>query len=112
VPQDRAVSVLEQKIRELAVGGHRVVVISEDLSVKEKVMNWALPNTDFLTPEESKGLEVDHAILFQPNRWFRDVGRIKNLMYVVCTRATKSVTVLQHEPERFGIYSPQMDFAD
>jgi DNA helicase IV len=112
VPQDRAVSVLEQKIRELAVGGQRVVVISEDLSVKEKVMGWALPNTDFLTPEESKGLEVDHAILFQPNRWFRDVGRIRNLMYVVCTRATKSVTVLQHEPERFGIYSPQVDFAD
>lgn len=112
VPQDRALETLERQIRELAVDGQRVVVISQDANIREAFESWALPNTDLLTPEESKGLEVDHSILYQPNRWFRDVGRIKNLMYVALTRATKSVTILQHEPDRFGILAPQLSELD
>jgi DNA helicase IV len=102
-------SVLDQKLRDLSTDGARVVVISDDIRTKQYVEDMGIPNTVVLDPEESKGLEVDHAIVVSPNRWFSDSARLNRLMYVVLTRATKSVSIIQHEPDRFGILLPSYD---
>jgi len=59
-----------------------------------------------LTPEESKGLEVDHALILKPNSWYRPTGRLRNLMYVTLTRATKSVTILDSGGAQSQIIDP------
>ena len=104
--QPDALVVLKEEIKRRAIESHRVVVISTDKSLAPQVLEWNISNVQVLTPEDSKGLEVDHTILFQPSRWYKDVGRIRNLMYVVLTRATKSVTIIQHDPDNYGIYEP------
>jgi hypothetical protein len=109
VPLADTMSVLDQKLRDLSTDGARVVVISDDIRTKQYVEDMGIPNTVVLDPEESKGLEVDHAIVVSPNRWFSDSARLNRLMYVVLTRATKSVSIIQHEPDRFGILLPSYD---
>jgi hypothetical protein len=89
-----------------ALNGARVAVITGDEKVRAHVAGLSHENVTVLSPEESKGLEVDHSILVQPHRWFKPSERIRNLMYVVLTRATKSVTILQHEPEKYEIKIP------
>jgi DNA helicase IV len=105
-------STVQDKVRNLTADGARVVIISDDIRIREAVNNLGLSNTVVLAPEESKGLEVDHAIVVSPNRWFNDSVRLNRLMYVVLTRATKSVTIIQHEPDRFGILLPNYDSVD
>jgi DNA helicase IV len=95
-------SVIEAKL----LNGARIAVITEDNKVRLHVDELALENVTVLGPEESKGLEVDHTIIVQPSRWFTESERIRNLMYVVLTRSTKSVTILQHDPSRFKIILP------
>lgn len=109
VPLADTMLVLDQKLRDLSTDGARVVVISDDIRTKQYVEDMGIPNTVVLDPEESKGLEVDHAIVVSPNRWFSDSARLNRLMYVVLTRATKSVSIIQHEPDRFGILLPSYD---
>jgi DNA helicase IV len=109
VPLVDTMSVLDKKLRDLSTDGARVVVISDDSRTKQFVEDLGIPNTVVLDPEESKGLEVDHAIVVSPNRWFSDSARLNRLMYVVLTRATKSVSIIQHEPDRFGILLPSYD---
>jgi DNA helicase IV len=86
--------------------GARVAVVTQDKFVIKKIEELNLLNVIILSPEESKGLEVDHLILFQPSQWFSGTGRSKNLMYVVLTRATKSVTILQKNPTAYNIHIP------
>lgn len=109
VPLVETVPVLEKKLRSLSSEGARVVVVSDDIRIKQFVDQMALANTVVLEPEDSKGLEVDHALVVSPNRWFSDSARLNRLMYVVLTRATRSVSIIQHEPDRFGILLPSYE---
>jgi DNA helicase IV len=74
--------------------GERVAVIASEVNLGQFKELLQLENVTILTPEDSKGLEVDHTIVFKPGTWYRPTGRLRNLMYVVLTRATKSVTIL------------------
>jgi DNA helicase IV len=74
--------------------GERVAVIASEVNLGQFKELRQLENVTILTPEDSKGLEVDHTIVFKPGTWYRPTGRLRNLMYVVLTRATKSVTIL------------------
>jgi hypothetical protein len=98
--------VLNSTVAEKIKDGARVAIITDDTRVRAHVEALDHQNVTVLGPEESKGLEVDHSILVQPHRWFKPSERIRNLMYVVLTRATKSVTILQHEPEKYEIKIP------
>jgi DNA helicase IV len=51
----------------------------------------------FASPSESKGLEVDHLIIVEPSEWYDQSAEMKKLMFVVLTRATKSVTIIQSQ---------------
>lgn len=102
----RVIEVLTLHIGAKALNGARVAVITGDEKLRAHVEGLSHENVTVLSPEESKGLEVDHSILVEPHRWFKSNERIRNLMYVVLTRATKSVTILQHQPEKYGIQIP------
>ena len=106
VEQSDALEALLDLVRTLSMQDGRIAVITDTEIFASEVKNLGITNVVALTPEESKGLEVDHSVLIQPNRWFKNSGRIRNLMYVTLTRATKSVTIIQHDPERFGILEP------
>jgi hypothetical protein len=97
---------LSSNIATKVFDGARVAVITDDEKIRAHVAGLGYENVTVLGPEESKGLEVDHSILVQPHRWFKPSERIRNLMYVVLTRATKSVTILQHQPEKYEIHIP------
>ena len=75
----------------------RWAVISEDDSLADSLEESE--NIIFLSPAASKGLEVDHVLLFEPGDWFDAGASSKRLMYVALTRATKSVVIIQHNPE-------------
>jgi hypothetical protein len=79
----------------------RWAVISEDDSLADSLEESE--NIIFLSPASSKGLEVDHVLIFEPGDWFDAGASSKRLMYVALTRATKSVVVIQHNPESFAI---------
>ena len=106
VEQTAALASLLEAVESLVLNDGRVAVITDSELFKDEINSLNLRNVLVLTPDESKGLEVDHAVLVQPNRWYRDEGRLRNLMYVALTRATKSVTIIQHDPDRFGIIRP------
>ena len=104
-------STLEETLHELvqilSSSGERVALITD---TPEDYIDEFLPlyeNVTVLSAEDCKGLEVDHSIVLYPSRWFSGSERMKRLMYVVLTRATKSVTIFQHDPEKFGILTPQ-----
>ena len=75
----------------------RWAVISEDDSLADSLEESE--NIIFLSPAASKGLEVDHVLLFEPGDWFDAGASSKRLMYVALTRATKTVVIIQHNPE-------------
>jgi hypothetical protein len=107
-PVDAAV-LLSTHVHELSSQGERVAVITDQ--PEEVLKHLVLPheNTVVLTAEDCKGLEVDHTVVWLPARWFNSTERMRKLMYVVLTRATKSVSIFQPGAERFGIFYPQVD---
>jgi DNA helicase IV len=72
----------------------RIAVISEDLDVVDS-HQFAAEQIKVVTPEECKGLEFDHSIVVTPADWYDGSTAMARRMYVVLTRATKSVTILQ-----------------
>jgi len=79
----------------------RVAVICEDRDLLTE--SAAAENVQLLAPEESKGLEFDHSIIVMPGDWYDASATMRKLMYVVLTRATKSVTILQTSLDASGI---------
>jgi DNA helicase IV len=79
----------------------RVAVICEDRDLFTE--SAAAENVQLLAPEESKGLEFDHSIIVMPGDWYDASATMRKLMYVVLTRATKSVTILQTSLDASGI---------
>ena len=53
--------------------------------------------TILTSPADSKGLEVDHLIVVEPTEWYDQSIEMRKLMFVVLTRATKSVTIIQSQ---------------
>ena len=100
IPNRRFEDQLNELLTKMTTSGERTAVISRDVDLKALKDRWKDTNVVFLEPEESKGLEVDHSIVLKPSTWFRQTGRLRNLMYVVLTRATKSVTILETNLER------------
>ncbi len=100
-------SELHSVIRKISNNGERVAVITETREDFIEKLTDQFENITVLSAEDCKGLEVDHSVVVLPSRWFSSTERMKRLMYVVLTRATKSVTLIQHEPDRFGILTPQ-----
>ena len=49
------------------------------------------------SPADSKGLEVDHLVIVEPTEWYDQSTEMRKLMFVVLTRATKSVTIIQSQ---------------
>ena len=94
---------LNELLAQIMTDGGRTAVISKGVDLEPIRARWKNTNVVFLEPEESKGLEVDHSIVLKPSTWFRSTGRLRNLMYVVLTRATKSVTILEINLERSEI---------
>ena len=90
-----------QELLDLRNKAERWAVISEDESIAESLKENE--NMVFLSPSSSKGLEVDHVMIFEPGDWFDAGASAKRLMYVSLTRATKSVVIIQHDPESFSI---------
>lgn len=100
---------LHQILGKISIEGERVAIISDMSENFSELLSSGYKNLTALSAEDCKGLEVDHSIVVLPSRWFSGTERMKRLMYVVLTRATKSVTIVQHEPERFGILKPQVE---
>jgi hypothetical protein len=100
---------LHEILGKISIEGERVAIISDMSENFSELLNSGYKNITALSAEDCKGLEVDHSIVVLPSRWFSGTDRMKRLMYVVLTRATKSVTIIQHEPERFGILTPQVE---
>jgi DNA helicase IV len=94
IPNRKFEDLLNQLISVKSSNGERVAIICGDEQFNNSFSKGQLKNVVCLTPEESKGLEVDHALVLKPNSWYRPTGRLRNLMYVALTRATKSVTIL------------------
>ncbi len=80
----------------------RIAVIAEDLGVID-VSEFSPERVKVVTPEESKGLEFDHSIVVSPADWYDGSTSMARTMYVVLTRATKSITILQQNIKRTGI---------
>lgn len=62
---------------------------------KREIPSNKYPNVIVIDPWESKGLEVDHLVIVQPNEWFDQTAEMRRLMFVVLTRATKSIQIFQ-----------------
>lgn len=108
IPNRRFEDQLNELLTKMTVSGERTAVISRDVDLKALKDRWQDKNVVFLEPEESKGLEVDHSVVLKPSTWFRSTGRLKNLMYVVLTRATKSVTILEAALNKTEIIDPEL----
>jgi len=80
----------------------RIAVIAEDRDLLN-VTEFSAGRVKVVTPEESKGLEFDHSIVVSPADWYDGSTSMARTMYVVLTRATKSITVLQQNIKRTGI---------
>ena len=72
----------------------RIAVISENQDVID-ISSFGIERIQVVTPEECKGLEFDHSIVVSPADWYDGSTAMARRMYVVLTRATKSVTILQ-----------------
>ncbi len=107
VSQSELESQLHKIVKKISGDGERIALITDTPEVYDNNLIPQYENITALTAEDCKGLEVDHSIVVLPSRWFSNTERMKRLMYVVLTRATKSVTIIQHEPDRFGILTPQ-----
>ena len=58
------------------------------------------------SPAEAKGLEVDHLIVVEPSTWYDQTPETRRAMFVVLTRSTKTVTVIQSS-RAFGRIIPR-----
>jgi len=96
------IDTLDEKVR----SGERVGVLVEALEKFGKIDLSQYKNIVVVSPENSKGLEFDHVIFIQPGDWYQETQRMRKLMYVSLTRATKSVTILQNNPEKNYITTP------
>jgi len=83
----------------------RYALITEDDSLIEQISPVSKENLVLLGPTECKGLEVDHVILYEPGEWYYEGVIPKKQMYVSLTRATKSVSIIQHNCADFSIAS-------
>lgn len=72
----------------------RIAIISENQDVID-ISSFGKERIQIVTPEECKGLEFDHSIVVSPADWYDGSTAMARKMYVVLTRATKSVTILQ-----------------
>ena len=106
IPNRKFENLLNQLVTSKSSNGERVAIICGDEQFNSSFSKGQLKNVVCLTPEESKGLEVDHALVLKPNSWYRPTGRLKNLMYVTLTRATKSVTILDSGGAQSQIIDP------
>jgi DNA helicase IV len=106
IPNRRYEDLLNQLISTKSKNGERVAVICGDEQFNMKFSQGQAKNVVFLTPEESKGLEVDHSLVLKPNSWYRPTGRLRNLMYVTLTRATKSVTIMDSGGTQSQVLDP------
>ena len=95
IPSRKFEHILEQLINAKSAEKERVAVICGDIKFNREGNQNSSENVVYLSPEEVKGLEVDHAIVLKPSAWFKPTGRMRNLMYVSLTRATKSLTILE-----------------
>lgn len=105
IPLDFLAENLEQTIRNVINskdGSERIAVIAEDRDLLN-VTEFSAGRVKVVTPEESKGLEFDHSIVVSPADWYDGSTSMARTMYVVLTRATKSITVLQQNIKRTGI---------
>jgi len=96
---------LVQSIREIVRSkneSERIAVISEDRDVID-ISEFGNEQIKVVTPEDCKGLEFDHSIVVSPADWYDGSTGMRRKMYVVLTRATKSVTILQPNIEKTGI---------
>lgn len=104
-PNDLRSETLREKIREIINSRaefERIAVISEDRDVVD-TSEFGLERLKVVTPEECKGLEFDHTIVVMPGDWYDGSIAMARRMYVVLTRATKSVTILQPHIENTQI---------
>lgn len=105
IPLDFFAENLEQNIRNVINSKdetERVAVIAEDRDLLD-VTEFGADRVKVVTPEECKGLEFDHSIVVSPADWYDGSTSMARTMYVVLTRATKSVTVLQQNIKHTGI---------
>ena len=105
IPLDFLAENLEQTIRNVINSkdeSERIAVIAEDRGVID-VSEFNPERIKVVTPEESKGLEFDHSIVVSPADWYDGSTSMARTMYVVLTRATKSITVLQRNIKRTSI---------
>lgn len=105
IPLDFFAENLEQTIRNVINSkdeSERIAVIAEDRDLFN-VTEFSAGRVKVVTPEESKGLEFDHSIVVSPADWYDGSTSMARTMYVVLTRATKSITVLQQNIKRTGI---------
>ena len=105
IPIDFLAENLKQTIRSVINSkdeSERIAVIAEDRGVIN-VSEFSPGRVKVVTPEESKGLEFDHSIVVSPADWYDGSTSMARTMYVVLTRATKSITVLQQNIKRTSI---------
>ena len=81
----------------------RYALITEDDGLIEQISPFTRENLVLLGPTECKGLEVDHVVLYEPGEWYYEGAIPKKQMYVSLTRATKSVSIIQHNRADFSI---------
>ena len=58
------------------------------------------------SPMEAKGLEVDHLIVVEPSTWYDQTAESRRAMFVVLTRSTKTVSIVQSS-RAFGRIIPK-----
>lgn len=105
IPLDFLAENLELTIRNVINSkdeSERIAVIAEGRDFLN-VSEFGADRVKVVTPEESKGLEFDHSIVVSPADWYDGSTSMARTMYVVLTRATKSVTVLQQNIRRTSI---------
>jgi DNA helicase IV len=80
-------------------------VVGDPADLREMTLE-ASPNILVTSPTEAKGLEVDHLIVVEPSTWYDETPETRRAMFVVLTRSTKTVTIVQSN-RAFGRIIPQ-----
>ena len=74
------------------------VLIQAGLDVGDVLKDGLSKPITVLTPAQAKGLEFDHVIVVDPALMAGE-GEEWAYVYIALTRATRTLTVLQHHPE-------------